>query len=72
MRDEPDVRLVLRVLPDPQAAHGTPDRDGDYRLKLLLKIALRQLGLKCVSLADVRADTAGRIEGGRKGGCDDG
>lgn len=62
MTDEPDLQIVLRVLPDPHARHGRPARDGSYRTKLLLKHALRALGLKCVAVRDVRTDLTAPTE----------
>lgn len=56
--------LTLEVLADPQARHGHPPRDGDYRLRLLLKLALRGLGLKCTRVAPAAGDTAETVPAG--------
>ena len=49
---EPDILLVLRPLGDPQAAHGHPARNANYRLKLVLKRLLRDYGFKCERCCD--------------------
>jgi hypothetical protein len=51
---EPDVVIVLR----PQSGREPTA----VRLRRLLKFALRTLGLKCISVEDVRRPTDGKQE----------
>ena len=51
----PSVTLVFVAAADPLVRHhGGAGRDFPYRIRLLLKRALRDLGLRCVAARDVQ------------------
>lgn len=52
----PQYRLTLEAQPDKVAANA--------RLKRLLKIAIRQLGLKCVKIQELNQTNSPKGEGG--------